>query len=434
MPLSHPEEYLRKVLVYKSLVILTVYLLIPSLLRADDTAALFGPPNAQNNPGFTAVPRKIPVAATVDNRRAAPVERVPAPRQRVVGGQGADDMFADLQPFFPSGSADTTFKPPVSLNKAPEFGSFADEGKKQVEALPSGQAQLDNSTGDKSPPPQSAEEILSRFGDPEQETPVQAQENAPVPFKGMMAALQVGDKELAYRYARQYMRYVNRVQDRASTALNLQRLAKEREGFVPAGSNIDNPEHLLLEKDAAASEEEEAERARIATLDPATFKLLEEASHAEGTKLGLSGLMQPISPEDSRAELVNIHKAHGASVPVDPKGEVDVLFFFNPIERESQQMAKEFERTYQNLLGNQKVRFVGLYTKGALADGGNAFRTSTGATFPMRSGLDLAERLKLKSSPTVVILARNTGDAVYEQGFRGAAYLKAVISMVGGER
>ena len=425
-----------KVLVYKSIVISVAYLLLPALAGADDTATLFGAPNARGGGEFTSPARKVPVAVTVTAQNKAPQQHVVTPPQRIVGGQGVEDMFADLQPIFPSGSADTTFKPPVSLNKGPQFGSFSDDGKKQVEALPGVPGQHQNAGGvdDKAPPPQNADEILSRFGDPETETPVQAQENAPVPFKGMMAALQVGDKDLAYRYARQYMRYVNRVQDRATTALNLQRLAKEREGYVAPGSNLDNPEHLLLEKDFAGSEEQEAERARIASLDPATQQLLQDASRAEGTNLGLNGFAQPITQSEQHAELANIQKAHGSEMPVDPKGEVDVLFFFNPIDRESKEMAREFERAYQNLKGSSKIRFVGLFTNGALADGGQNFRSTTKVTFPMRSGIDLAERLKLKSSPTVVIMARNSGDAVYEQGFRGAAYLKQVISMVGGEK
>lgn len=412
---------------YKNIVILATYLALPSLLLADDTSLLFAPPPMQKQVGFVSpAAQKVPAVSSAQPQR---IVRPPAPK--VIGGQGVNDMFSDLEPIFPSGSADTTFKPPVAINKAPEFGSFAEEGHKQtkpisVDRQPDGVAEKIT--------PQNSQEILSQFGDPEIETPVQAQENAPVPFKGMMAALQVGDKELAYRYARQYIRYVNRVQDRASTALNLQRLAKEREGYTPPGSNIENPEHGLLEKDIAGSEEQETEKARIASLDAGTLKLLEEASRAEGTNFGLNGFAPPIDQSEQKAELKNIQKAHGSSIPVDPKGEVDVLFFFNPVDTESRQMAAEFERTYLNLKNNSKIRFVGLFTNGALADGGQNFRMSTNVTFPMRSGIDLAERLKLKSSPTVVILARNTGDAVYEQGFRGAAYLKQVISMVGGEK
>lgn len=58
------------------------------------------------------------------------------------------------------------------------------------------------------------EEIVQAFGTPDGDLPVNGMDNAPQPFRAVQRALELGDDQLAYEYAKQYVKYLRKVGDR----------------------------------------------------------------------------------------------------------------------------------------------------------------------------------------------------------------------------
>jgi hypothetical protein len=53
-------------------------------------------------------------------------------------------------------------------------------------------------------------------------------------------------------------------------------------------------------------------------------------------------------------------------------------------------------------------------------------------SFPLQSGGELARRLQIKGSPTVVFLVPKTGRFLKEQGLRGFGYLDEIVTLITG--
>ncbi|MCB0320681.1 MAG: hypothetical protein KDD60_07110, partial [Bdellovibrionales bacterium] len=76
------------------------------------------------------------------------------------------------------------------------------------------------------------ESIIALYGDPSGPTPIEAEDNAPEPFKAMHMAAEIGDEELAFQYARQYVRRMGKLRSRMDLIMGLQAKALEAEGMA----------------------------------------------------------------------------------------------------------------------------------------------------------------------------------------------------------
>jgi hypothetical protein len=76
------------------------------------------------------------------------------------------------------------------------------------------------------------EKLLAKYGDPSKDAPVLAIENAPTPFKAMMESLQEQDREMAFQYAKQYVRHLRNLQDRSTEVMSLVGFAQKRESMI----------------------------------------------------------------------------------------------------------------------------------------------------------------------------------------------------------
>ncbi len=153
--------------------------------------------------------------------------------------------------FYPADSARTVFAPDVHTTTVPDlndFGAlrFTPKEKSVVKAT----AAASNAQASKPERPEtfqkevlSHDEILKSFGDPNQELPVLAIDDAPSSFKGMQMALEAGDHALAYSYAKQYVRYLNKVQSRTRNIMSpvdkIQRA--DEKGKTPAPQQFPQP-------------------------------------------------------------------------------------------------------------------------------------------------------------------------------------------------
>ena len=136
-----------------------------------------------------------------------------------------------------------------------------------------------------------------------------------------------------------------------------------------------------------------------------------------------------------RAQLDESQRNKNSDVPVDPKGEVDVLFFFSPSQMESKERAGDLESVYSNFANNPKIHFLALCMDSSLKDADLLrFADSTGLSISMQQGQQFAARLGVQESPTVLLITRNS-KALYKVKYNQSVtdITKVIRVMSGGQ-
>ncbi len=235
------------------------------------------------------------------------------------------------------------------------------------------------------------QDILKQFGDPEADMAIPGRDDAPLPFKGMMAALEVDNKDLAQKYARQYVRYLKRVQNKTDKVMAVVNEAMGNEGMIPK-------EQLNLQENLP---------------EPSDPKIAEEQS------------------EDKLREEVRAAVRH--KVPQDPFGEVDIYFFFKMDEEGSKLMVPEIQSFYDKVEGDSKVRFMALSLDAPSAEDIKEYTDTFKIKYPVKSGKILATKLGITEAPTIVFVPHNAPTRmVVEQGFRRDFFIEEVVNLMKG--
>ena len=145
--------------------------------------------------------------------------------------------------------------------------------------------------------------LLSKYGDPSKDVPVLAVENAPAPFKAMMESLQEGQDDLAFQFAKQYVRHLKNVQDKNTRVLSLVGFAQKREGMIEDSSWSNAPaleeDKALFQKDILDSK---AKAAKKGTMD-------ESQLNAEAQKLVFMQKQQIANANSGTVARVNTNVA-----------------------------------------------------------------------------------------------------------------------------
>lgn len=351
------------------------------------------------------------------------------------------------------------------LNAARKSGADAEEeasvSKQLAEARASLQREDRGVDQEKTPSaaqsevPASAEDVVEKFGNPDQEPRIEAEKSAPDSYKGLLAALEMGDDELAYRYARQYVRYQRNLNERVKKLTELSQIALEKEGLVPEGANSEDPNYeiskTIAEKiegfNKAADQSSETRRVK---LDEQTQQLLRLAQGDEEKDIfsdekeaaaALAGaasaqaaggtaqklLRKPPTRDEIRAELAS-------KLRPDPKGKVIVQYFFRPNDSTHADMMKRLTEIAWQYRDVPKVGFVAFSIDRMAKLELDELSSGSGLApiVPMRSGADLAQRLAIKRGPAVVIVAATSGEAHILQGKQDQLYLEEFIKVIRG--
>lgn len=284
--------------------------------------------------------------------------------------------------------------------------------------------------------PTSREAILQQFGDPSVPVPVRAIENAPLPFKGLIAAVEAGDDELAFQYAKQYSRYMEGVRRTSARAVSLTGLAMEGQGYVEEGGWTGAPQlyedRALLEKDLSR---EKGNRNRgenpgaVTAVDAKVRALVERAKQetlSEGNLLA--------EADQRKVEAIDrktIREARLGKVPVDPSGRVDVYWFFTPESAESQKMAAEIQKLHAQ--GDKQLTVLGVTMKPVADQELQKFASAHGITFPLRNASNLTRSLGVKRAPTTAFIGQQSGKAYFEQGVLSFVAVDEIARMARGK-
>jgi hypothetical protein len=290
--------------------------------------------------------------------------------------------------WFDEGSATTVFRDEPVKSDSPDVGFYQE--RDESELLDEEQSpQLQNISANQSQDPSKAapfdtrkatpDQLMKFYGNPEEDPVIPAEEKAPVPFKAMMAAMDSGNDELAYKYARQYVRYMRNMSERVERTAQFQELAVEREGIRP-GMLKENPYTKLLEDDLA--KEETKEKFEISGIDPRAQKLINAAQMQEDSE-------NPIQFSD-------------------PKGEIDAYLFFMLGDAKSISNAKIFQTVANKFSNNPKINFQAFSRQPYPKEDINAFMNKTGLNVKVSDGGTKVIALGITDTSSIVLVARNS--------------------------
>jgi hypothetical protein len=283
--------------------------------------------------------------------------------------------------------------------------------------------------------------IARDFGPPEEDDQILGDEKAPKAFKGMMAALESGDKDLAFKYARRYTRYINKLKDRTLLVTKLAGLGAEIEGYRPRldHSEESDPSGYLDIYEKQLDETVKNESA-ILSLNPDAQAMLamarqeEQASGAAAGAQGANGSIAPTQPLGEAAERALVYKNHRRPLPVDPQGRVNLIFFLSSADIGPHSMIGDIQRLKDRYEKDDKVVIKGVSLVPEVNQITSTMqRYGLKITFPIEEHRELATELGITHTPAVVVMASTTGDYVLEKGHRTIWYLEELISAVRGK-
>ncbi|RME59909.1 MAG: hypothetical protein D6780_04345 [Candidatus Dadabacteria bacterium] len=282
-----------------------------------------------------------------------------------------------------------------------------------------------------------ADDIISKYGDPSKDFPVLAKSDAPKPFQGMMAALEKGDEKLAFQYARQYVRYLHRLNSRSLQVTGIVGKALQSEGLSTGDDWTSSPEYdrynYLLQQSI------KDERAIIRNNDDTAEHVLKAAKVFLKKQKEITAKTKAAAAEKIRNEQLENDQAKReriraellrARVPVDPAGKVDVMLFIKPKDINSIKAASALQKAYS--LSKKKFNVILLTPMQESNSDLLYFRAKSRARFVIKNGEGLARALKLNSYPHLIATARTTGKSFVVAGAKDSDYYVELINLMQG--
>jgi thioredoxin-related protein len=205
---------------------------------------------------------------------------------------------------------------------------------------------------------------------PEETPKIRVSEEAPIAFKALKSAYDQGDKQLAQRYADQYVRYMQRLMLEVRELSQLIGEALVRQGVVDEEDWVGVGQYLS-----------------------------KELARAKG--------------EDVVGVTANLALDQVAS---DPQGKAEIYVFCSASSRYCREMGPDIERMWRIARRDSKIKF-GLYLLGKndpLHD--KAFLEYTGITAPTQDGTELAKQFRVAFVPSVVVRAPTTNKLYLRTG------------------
>ncbi|MEZ4754294.1 MAG: hypothetical protein R3A13_08295 [Bdellovibrionota bacterium] len=348
-------------------------------------------------------------------------------------------VYSESNQFFEVNASRNIFSQEVVLKPADNFQHFKQAVKKESPAI------IDNESKLPATVMTPADELIAQYGNPADNHPVLAKEDAPKPFQAMMAAMQKGEDKLAYDYAKQYVRYIQDLNRSNMRAVGLSRLAMVREGVLAESdlaTSVSPEDKKLLDEDIKEQLEQESSKTYLSQLDPATKAMLLKAQTAlVNEDISAEDLAEDSGDAEQALvdqERVERFKANlefkTKRIPVDPQGKVDILFFFEPQQLASIKITPAIEALYRESEEDENLNLMGFTLGSGDADKEEQFRDVTNASFPIHKAANAAVALGVKQTPTVVLIAQTTGESLVEVGDRSFFYLDELVKKMQGGR
>ena len=286
----------------------------------------------------------------------------------------------------------------------------------------------------KDDPKDKKSKIVSEFGNPAEDVPVLAMTTAPKPFQGMMKAMQEGESDLAYQYAKQYARYLRDFQDRTSRAAGLTQLGMVSEGTLSKSAVDDSP---LAQTDLYRLEEDlklqrEQQNAFLKEMSPEALELIERADAEEAGKAQIDpAKVDQSNPEFEKSERTKARLAlSNRALPVAANGEVDIYFFFRTTDEKALRMLTAIDGLGMIVSTEKGVHVSAKVMNIASENSLRRLRDKFSLGLSLENGTALANELGIQQSPATVFIVKGSNQAVVEEGERSLYYLDEVLSQI----
>ena len=266
----------------------------------------------------------------------------------------------------------------------------------------------------------SGDDVLKTYGDPTKDAPVLAQENAPKPFKAMMAAFETGDDQLAYQYARQWVRYMGNLQKRTLRVVEAAKAAQQGEAVLSDTAPESNRLRQMIVNDNANL---------AANLDPRAQAILKQAEADEDAAPQMS--QNPLEQQELKAR-EEVRRQIAGKIPVDPKGRADVYLFLGVNDKDTEKFVQLANQIYERTSMIDNVNFAAFSTARLNKDAMQRIRQRLGLNFDLLVGDSFSKELQLRTTPAVVIVSPTTGKVIKESGDKPFFYYDELIAAVQG--
>lgn len=117
----------------------------------------------------------------------------------------------------------------------------------------------------------------------------------------------------------------------------------------------------------------------------------------------------------------------------DPKGEVEVYYFFTLNSQHARKMAPQIERLWQLSKSDPRIKFVALTLGSQPKEWIESYRSYTGLTAPVMNGELVAKAFSIKFVPAVVVGAPNTQSVYIRTGYQDFTRLYQFVRTAQGE-
>lgn len=340
----------------------------------------------------------------------------------------AAPVWAQKPDMFSKNSARTVFSPKVTVNVAKSLLPAEEDKAKKLVSDSSDIAQV--SGGSENP----RDQIISEFGDPDKPHRVKAQSTAPKPYQAMIKAIGSGEKELAYKYAQQYVKYRADLKKVIREAVAFEGVAMVGEGELPEDSWVasDDFKQYREEYKQYIQDEEEELKPESGQIGSQAQQLITKAKlnqKFDETNLfkGSTLEKQEIAKQDrqrAREEMANIFR-------VSADKQLDIFFFFKPTDQKSIDLAKQLEE-YKSEYADSKINLIGFAPAGTRNSDLRVFKQRTKAKFKLLQGGSLIEQLNITKLPSIMFI--NPANAEFKSINRSisADYIDEVVSIIRG--
>jgi hypothetical protein len=263
--------------------------------------------------------------------------------------------------------------------------------------------------------PLSREQILAKFGSPDEPQVIRAQKDAPPAMQGLFEALNSNDKQLAFQYAMALARRQVEMQKMVGKATDYQILAMEAIGIRPANPMPDDGEPIDPSLAEVKEYYQEARQKELKKLAP-------------GVDVNLEQYEVDSSKKPARE---NVRQA----IPADPNGNVKILIFLDETNAEAAKIAERIKPLRNRYAGDAKFALFGLTKRTYELSGLKKRAAEISFPFPLVSGEALALDLRIRGYPTTVFVAASTKETYRVDGVPSVEEMdKTIRIMRGGQQ
>jgi hypothetical protein len=265
--------------------------------------------------------------------------------------------------------------------------------------------------------PLSREQILAKYGAPDQPPVIRAQKDSPPAMQGLFEALNSGDKALAWEYAVALARRQTAMSETVSKATDYQMLAMEALGMRPPGEAVSEAEEtdpVRLELKEYMNKTRQAELQKRVNIDAA---LAAEEAYQEGREL------QPAAMN-----------RQGSAIPVDPAGKVKLLVFFDEKSPKAKELVASITPLKERFKTDPNFSVLGLTQRTYQMQGLKLRSAELSFPFPLVNGEALGIDLRIQRYPTFVFLAVTTKETYRMEGVPSIAEIEKTVRAMRGEK